>query len=102
MYKRIIQYLLNHQYPTLRVFGGEIIFLSTGIFFYLILASIAAYKDVITANLWAASYFGSFILNYFIYSSLGLFGYYILLTRFYKNSFINVFIQSIIFRSCLT
>ncbi|KAM3135699.1 hypothetical protein pb186bvf_012225 [Paramecium bursaria] len=96
IFKRVITYLLNHQNPTFRVLGGQLVCLSTGIFFYLILASIAAYKDVMTANLWAASYLGSFILNYFLYSSMGLLGYYILLRRFYKNSLINKLLNIIL------
>lgn len=72
IYSKTISYLLNHNKKLLKQIGGAIIIFSVFVFYYMILASIALYEDESTANIWAAEYLASFIVDYLINRILGL------------------------------
>ena len=59
-------------------------------FYYMILASIALYEDETTANIWAAEYVASFIVDYFINRIVGLGFNYAFILYFHNNPKIKV------------
>ncbi|KAM3137128.1 hypothetical protein pb186bvf_010856 [Paramecium bursaria] len=85
IYSKSISYLLNHDKKFLKQTGGALIILSVFVFYYLILASIALYEDETTANIWAAEYVASFIMDYFVNRIVGLGFNYAFIIHFHSN-----------------
>ena len=80
----------------MRIIGGISVLISTGLFLFLIIASMATYEDVYIANLWAISYVCSFFINYFIYNTIGLAFYYIIIFKFYNIEIVKKILDLIL------
>lgn len=92
--------MLNHDKKILKSTGGAIIILSVFVFYYMILASIALYEDETTANIWAAEYIASFIMDYFVNRIVGLSFNYAFILHFHSNLKIKVKLILFILETC--
>ncbi|KAM3135693.1 hypothetical protein pb186bvf_012219 [Paramecium bursaria] len=85
IFQKFISYLLNHQNKYFKYSGGVISVSCAGLFYFMILASVSLYENEHTANIWAAEYIGSFIIDYCINRNITLGIFYLITMYFYED-----------------